>query len=144
MLMYREQASAADTEVLLIALCCTTSCLSVTTYTFYSPLSSLATYAPHRRFNREKTVDCFKYSLAVNVSGSTQRGLYTGNQLEYALFVHSLCILGKVLIYKNGRALFPIKVMQRKGTTPQHPINCHMHNVGMSGIKNKVSFPFES
>ncbi|XP_029705480.1 protein broad-minded-like isoform X2 [Takifugu rubripes] len=46
--------------------------------------------------------------------GSAQWGLYSGQQLEYALFVHSLCLLGKVLLYKNGRRLFPIKVRKRK------------------------------
>ncbi|TWW68569.1 Protein broad-minded TBC1 domain family member 32 [Takifugu flavidus] len=45
---------------------------------------------------------------------SAQWGLYSGQQLEYALFVHSLCLLGKVLLYKNGRRLFPIKVRKRK------------------------------
>ncbi|TMS11937.1 Protein broad-minded, partial [Larimichthys crocea] len=47
-------------------------------------------------------------------SGSAQRSVYTGKELEYALFVHSLCVLGKVLIYTNGRKLFPIKVRKRK------------------------------
>uniref|UniRef100_A0A8C3AYS1 Protein broad-minded n=1 Tax=Cyclopterus lumpus TaxID=8103 RepID=A0A8C3AYS1_CYCLU len=40
--------------------------------------------------------------------------VYTGQELEYAFFVHSLCILGKLLIYTNGRKLFPIRVRKRK------------------------------
>lgn len=55
----------------------------------------------------------------MDVSGSAQWGLYSGLELEYALFVHSLCLLGKVLLYKKGRELFPIKVKKRKGTTHQ-------------------------
>uniref|UniRef100_A0A671V4Z7 Protein broad-minded n=1 Tax=Sparus aurata TaxID=8175 RepID=A0A671V4Z7_SPAAU len=47
-------------------------------------------------------------------SGSAQRSVYTGKELEYAFFVHSLCVLGKLLIYANGRKLFPIKVRKRK------------------------------
>ncbi|XP_071403331.1 protein broad-minded, partial [Centroberyx affinis] len=47
-------------------------------------------------------------------SCSVQRSVYTGKELEYAFFVHSLCVLGKVLIYTNGRKLFPIKVRKRK------------------------------
>ncbi|XP_054474046.1 protein broad-minded [Anoplopoma fimbria] len=47
-------------------------------------------------------------------TGSVQRSVYTGKELEYAFFVHSLCILGKLLIYTNGRKLFPIRVRKRK------------------------------
>ncbi|XP_076021448.1 protein broad-minded [Genypterus blacodes] len=43
-----------------------------------------------------------------------QRTAYTAKELEYALFVHSLCVLGKLLIYTNGRKLFPIQVRKRK------------------------------
>ncbi|KAM3602933.1 uncharacterized protein V6R79_013540 [Siganus canaliculatus] len=45
---------------------------------------------------------------------STQRSVYTGKELCYALFVHSLCVLGKVLIYANGRKLFPVQVKKHK------------------------------
>uniref|UniRef100_UPI0037E99F39 protein broad-minded n=1 Tax=Semicossyphus pulcher TaxID=241346 RepID=UPI0037E99F39 len=47
-------------------------------------------------------------------TSSVQRSVYTGKELEYAFFVHSLCVLGKLLIYTNGRKLFPIKVKKRK------------------------------
>lgn len=60
------------------------------------------------------------YSL-FHVPGSAQTGLYAAKELEYALFVHSLCVLGKVIVYKSGRELFPIKVGKRKGTTPPPP-----------------------
>uniref|UniRef100_A0A668AQ63 Protein broad-minded n=1 Tax=Myripristis murdjan TaxID=586833 RepID=A0A668AQ63_9TELE len=57
-----------------------------------------------------------KYNFCVaSVPGSVQRSVYTAKELEYAYFVHSLCILGKLLIYTNGRKLFPIKVRQCKG-----------------------------
>ncbi|KAL6096154.1 tbc1d32 [Pungitius sinensis] len=46
--------------------------------------------------------------------GSVQRSVYTGKELEYAVFVHSLCVLGKLLIYSNGRKLFPIRMRERK------------------------------
>ncbi|KAK5879748.1 hypothetical protein CesoFtcFv8_022841 [Champsocephalus esox] len=46
--------------------------------------------------------------------GSVQRSVYTGTEIEYAFFVHSLCVLGKLLIYTNGRKLFPITVKKRK------------------------------
>ncbi|XP_056283570.1 protein broad-minded isoform X2 [Pseudoliparis swirei] len=45
---------------------------------------------------------------------SVQRSVYTGQELEYAFFVHSLCILGKLLIYTNGRKLFPVRVRKCK------------------------------
>ncbi|XP_022626071.1 protein broad-minded [Seriola dumerili] len=46
--------------------------------------------------------------------GFIQRSVYSGKELEYCVFVHSLCVLGKLLIYTNGRKLFPIKVRKRK------------------------------
>ncbi|KAK5852652.1 hypothetical protein PBY51_006503 [Eleginops maclovinus] len=46
--------------------------------------------------------------------GSEQRSVYTGKELKYAFFVHSLCVLGKLLIYTNGRKLFPITLKKRK------------------------------
>ncbi|KAM4632881.1 protein broad-minded [Polymixia lowei] len=45
---------------------------------------------------------------------SVQRSVYTGKELEYAFFVHSLSVLGKLLIYTDGRKLFPIKVRKHK------------------------------
>ncbi|XP_053736225.1 protein broad-minded isoform X2 [Synchiropus splendidus] len=47
-------------------------------------------------------------------SGSVPRSVYTTAELDYALFVHSLCVLGKLLLYKNGRKLFPIQMETRK------------------------------
>ncbi|CAK6983514.1 protein broad-minded, partial [Scomber scombrus] len=49
-----------------------------------------------------------------HIPGSVQRSVYTRKELEYVFFVHSLCVLGKLLIYTNGRKLFPIKVKNRK------------------------------
>ncbi|XP_077366165.1 protein broad-minded isoform X2 [Festucalex cinctus] len=47
-------------------------------------------------------------------SGSEVSSVYSGKELRYAAVVHSLCVLGKVLLYANGRKLFPIKVAARK------------------------------
>ncbi|KAK2864292.1 hypothetical protein Q7C36_003446 [Tachysurus vachellii] len=46
--------------------------------------------------------------------GSAQRSCYTAKELEYAHFVHSLCVLGRLLMYTNGRSLFPVKVRKRR------------------------------
>ncbi|XP_043963365.1 protein broad-minded-like [Gambusia affinis] len=46
--------------------------------------------------------------------GLLQRGVFTRRDLEYSFFVHSLCILGKLIIYTNGRKLFPIKIRKHK------------------------------
>ncbi|KAM8846117.1 protein broad-minded [Synchiropus picturatus] len=49
------------------------------------------------------------------VAGSVvQRSVYTTAELDYARFVHSLCVLGKLLLYKNGRKLFPIQMKTRQ------------------------------
>ncbi|KAM4522649.1 protein broad-minded isoform 1-T2 [Odontesthes bonariensis] len=47
-------------------------------------------------------------------TGSLQRSVYSGKELEYSFFVHSLCVLGKLIIYTNGRKLFPIKTRRHK------------------------------
>ncbi|NXP09457.1 BROMI protein, partial [Thinocorus orbignyianus] len=39
---------------------------------------------------------------------------YTGPQLQYVYFVHSLCLLGRLLIYKQGRDLFPVQLKNHK------------------------------
>ncbi|NXG80487.1 BROMI protein, partial [Baryphthengus martii] len=40
---------------------------------------------------------------------------YTGPELQYVCFVHSLCLLGRLLIYKQGRNLFPVHLKNKKG-----------------------------
>ncbi|XP_064505724.1 protein broad-minded isoform X3 [Pseudopipra pipra] len=39
---------------------------------------------------------------------------YTGQELQYIYFVHSLCLLGRLLIYKEGQNLFPVQLKNRK------------------------------
>ncbi|NXN13483.1 BROMI protein, partial [Indicator maculatus] len=39
---------------------------------------------------------------------------YTGPELQYVYFVHSLCLLGRLLIYKQGQSLFPVQLNNRK------------------------------
>ncbi|XP_027625272.1 protein broad-minded [Tupaia chinensis] len=39
---------------------------------------------------------------------------YSGQELQYICFIHSLCLLGRLLIYTQGRKLFPIKLKNRK------------------------------
>ncbi|KAM4816878.1 protein broad-minded [Urocitellus parryii] len=39
---------------------------------------------------------------------------YSGQELQYIYFIHSLCILGRLLIYKQGRKLFPMKLEDKK------------------------------
>ncbi|ELT95085.1 hypothetical protein CAPTEDRAFT_176131 [Capitella teleta] len=43
-------------------------------------------------------------------SSSSQRTFYSGPELEYAYFVHSLNLIGKLLLYERGRSLFPVKI----------------------------------
>ncbi|XP_015227210.1 PREDICTED: protein broad-minded [Cyprinodon variegatus] len=46
--------------------------------------------------------------------GLSQRSIYTRKELEYSFFVHSLCVLGKLIIYTDGRKLFPVKIRTHK------------------------------
>ncbi|XP_065767621.1 protein broad-minded isoform X3 [Muntiacus reevesi] len=39
---------------------------------------------------------------------------YSGQELQYIYFIHSLSLLGRLLIYTQGRKLFPIKLKTRK------------------------------
>ncbi|NXY22701.1 BROMI protein, partial [Atrichornis clamosus] len=39
---------------------------------------------------------------------------YTGPELQYIYFVHSLCLLGRLLIYKQGQNLFPVQLKNKK------------------------------
>ncbi|XP_050828732.1 protein broad-minded isoform X3 [Serinus canaria] len=46
----------------------------------------------------------------------TQNFSYTGPELQYIYFVHSLCLLGRLLIYKEGQNLFPVQLKNKKAT----------------------------
>ncbi|KAK3607380.1 hypothetical protein CHS0354_022540, partial [Potamilus streckersoni] len=39
-----------------------------------------------------------------------KRMFYTGAELEYAYFIHSVCLIGRILCFVNGRTFFPIKL----------------------------------
>ncbi|XP_074846756.1 protein broad-minded isoform X2 [Carettochelys insculpta] len=52
--------------------------------------------------------------LSQQYSSNKQKTFYTGQELEYIYFVHSLCLLGRLLIYKQGRNLFPVQLEHRK------------------------------
>ncbi|NXX40193.1 BROMI protein, partial [Tricholaema leucomelas] len=39
---------------------------------------------------------------------------YTGPELQYVYSVHSLCLLGRLLIYKESQSLFPVQLKTRK------------------------------
>lgn len=61
----------------------------------------------------------YHFDFSLNVSGLVQRSVYSGKELEYCCFVHSLCVLGKLNIYTNGKKLFPIKIRKYKGLMVQ-------------------------
>ncbi|KAM6186740.1 protein broad-minded isoform 2-T2 [Rhynchocyon petersi] len=47
--------------------------------------------------------------------GNKQKNLYySGQELQYIYFIHSMCLLGRLLIYTHGRKLFPIKLKNKK------------------------------
>ncbi|NXL87014.1 BROMI protein, partial [Alectura lathami] len=47
-------------------------------------------------------------------SNDEQKFSYTGPELQYVYFIHSLCLLGRLLIYKQGRNLFPVQLKNKK------------------------------
>ncbi|CAL1586616.1 unnamed protein product [Knipowitschia caucasica] len=62
----------------------------------------------------EKHIEGTKETKEANITKTGQRSVYTKAELDYALFVHSLSLLGMLLIYNNGRRLFPVKVHTHK------------------------------
>ncbi|XP_010636555.1 protein broad-minded [Fukomys damarensis] len=49
-----------------------------------------------------------------NHCGEKQKTLYySGQEVQYIYFIHSLCLLGRLLIYTQGRKLFPVKLKNR-------------------------------
>uniref|UniRef100_A0A452GKM9 Protein broad-minded n=1 Tax=Gopherus agassizii TaxID=38772 RepID=A0A452GKM9_9SAUR len=52
--------------------------------------------------------------LPQQYSSNNQKTFYSGKELQYIYFVHSLCLLGRLLIYKQGRNLFPVQLENRK------------------------------
>uniref|UniRef100_A0A8B9FFS5 Protein broad-minded n=1 Tax=Amazona collaria TaxID=241587 RepID=A0A8B9FFS5_9PSIT len=53
----------------------------------------------------------FFFSIA---KGDEQNFYYTGQELQYVYFVHSLCLLGRLLVYKQGQNLFPVELTNKK------------------------------
>ena len=41
--------------------------------------------------------------------------MYSGHELDYIYFVHSIHILGRLLCFVKGQQFFPIKVKDRDG-----------------------------
>ncbi|KAJ7408940.1 protein broad-minded isoform X4 [Willisornis vidua] len=76
----------------------------------------------------QQCLDYFEFcKAAINksskVSGLSQQHCsdeqnfsYTGPELQYIYFVHSLCLLGRLLIYKQGQNLFPVELKNKKGS----------------------------
>ncbi|XP_027704418.1 protein broad-minded isoform X2 [Vombatus ursinus] len=46
--------------------------------------------------------------------GNKEKTFYSRQELQYIYFVHSLSLLGRLLIYTQGRKLFPVKLNNRK------------------------------
>ncbi|XP_073428300.1 protein broad-minded isoform X1 [Dendrobates tinctorius] len=55
-----------------------------------------------------------KTSSSQPYPGIKQKTFYSRKELQYLYFVHSLNVIGRLLIYKHGRKLFPIKLKNRK------------------------------
>ena len=47
---------------------------------------------------------------------------YTSQDLEYIYFVHSLCLLGRILLYSGGRALFPVVIPDMEGNIIENSV----------------------
>lgn len=54
----------------------------------------------------------------VNLADNGKRLYFSGPELEYALFVHSLSFLGRLLCFEKGRSFFPMRLKEK-----QVPVN---------------------
>ena len=45
----------------------------------------------------------------------TKRTIFRKSEIEYAHFVHSINVIRKILCFKNGRRLLPIKIANKDG-----------------------------
>ena len=52
--------------------------------------------------------------LNTNPNTGTKRTVFRKIEVEYAFFVHSLNVIRKLLCFKNGRRVFPIKILNNK------------------------------
>uniref|UniRef100_A0A8D2JCN3 Protein broad-minded n=1 Tax=Varanus komodoensis TaxID=61221 RepID=A0A8D2JCN3_VARKO len=55
-----------------------------------------------------------RYKSLVSLWLSKEKNLYSGKELQYIHFVHSVSLLGRLLIYKQGRKLFPVQLRNGK------------------------------
>ncbi|NWX90911.1 BROMI protein, partial [Nothoprocta pentlandii] len=53
-------------------------------------------------------------SVSQQRGGGKPKFSYTGQDLQHICFVHSLCLLGRSIIYKEGQNLFPVQPKNRK------------------------------
>ncbi len=54
------------------------------------------------------------YIFSVSFPGDI-RCHYSGPELDYICFVHSLSLLSQLLCYRHGREFFPVKVKEEEG-----------------------------
>ncbi|CAG5121521.1 unnamed protein product [Candidula unifasciata] len=78
-----------------------------TSLKYCTDFSSLCKPSPDEM--HEVTESLFKTSL----TESGRRQHYSYSELEYALFIHSLSLLGKLLCYQAGRSFFPYKLKDK-------------------------------
>uniref|UniRef100_A0A8C5F1A7 Protein broad-minded n=1 Tax=Gopherus evgoodei TaxID=1825980 RepID=A0A8C5F1A7_9SAUR len=82
----------------------------------YKSLVSVYLWLPYSAWNLFPFCSSWFEQLFVPVlhCGNNQKTFYSGKELQYIYFVHSLCLLGRLLIYKQGRNLFPVQLENRK------------------------------
>ncbi|XP_059144454.1 protein broad-minded-like isoform X2 [Physella acuta] len=71
-------------------------------------------YSSSHRSPNDEVAQVSDDLLKLSMTGNGKRLYYTGPELEYALFVHSLSFLGSLLFYEKGRSFFPIKLKDKQ------------------------------
>ncbi|XP_076873991.1 protein broad-minded isoform X2 [Brachyhypopomus gauderio] len=78
-----------------------------------SALQQCIYYYESCQTSREDTLEITQ-AMENQQIGPAQRSRYSARELEYTHLVHSLSLLGRLLMYTNGRKLFPVKVRKRR------------------------------
>lgn len=53
------------------------------------------------------------------LNDETRRTKYSAVELEHLTFIHSLCVLGQLLLYSDGRDLFPVRLKSGRAVSVQ-------------------------
>ena len=78
-------------------------------------------FNPNRSHSAKKLTTAIRQAQKIpDSSSNADLGYYNERMLQYAHFIHSVNMLERLLLYKKGRDLFPVKIPGRDGVWMVH------------------------